>query len=261
MNFKAIAAAVLAVASVSANATIANAGTAGAGDNGELFLAVVNTTGDSYTLDLGVKINDFFAADSLSRSWSVASDANFAAFLAASSSSADLQWAVMATDKVGIGALKTAALTTITEGTLADNNLFYASLPDIAGAIDAYAGIVSSTGTHGGTAGSVAINGSSFNAAGSTKAFQDNATDTAGGILTGSLNAIDITTGLYAFRQPAGGAAGTPVVLYTAPGFLKFGQDKTLTYTVAAVPEPSSYALLSFGLVVAGLMVRRRNGR
>jgi hypothetical protein len=260
MNFKAIAAAVLAVASVSANATIAN-GTV-EGGNGELFLAVVNTTGDSYTLDLGVRINDFFAADTLSRTWTIGSDANFAAFVAASSSKADLQWAVMGADKLGGGLLQTAALTTITDGTLGDNQVVAGTLPNITAAIDGYAFAVSATGTHGGSAGSVAVNGSSFNLAGSTKAFQDKATDIAGGFITGSLNVIDFTTGLYAFRQPLGGASAD-AVLYTAPGALSFSQAGELKYTVptASVPEPSSYALLSFGLVVAGLMVRRRNGR
>jgi hypothetical protein len=258
MNFKAIAAAVLAVAAVNANATIANGPINGG--NGELFLAVVNTSGDSYTLDLGVRINDFFTSDTLSRTWTIGSDANFAAFVAASSSTADLQWAVMGADNVG----SLSAMTTVADGTLGNYNIVINDLATMTSAIDGYAGIVSTTGSHGGSVGSIAVNGSSFNAAGSTKAFQDNATDSLNLKLSdGTLNAIDTTNALYAFRSPGGNVQSTPALLYTAPGALKLTQGGVLTYTVptASVPEPSSYALLSFGLVVAGLVVRRRNAR
>jgi hypothetical protein len=42
-------------------------------------------------------------------------------------------------------------------------------------------------------------------------------------------------------------------------GSFAFGSNGTLTYTAAAVPEPSTYALLGLGAVTLVLFARRRS--
>ncbi len=273
MNFKlnTLVAAILVVAAGSANAAINNgqatgnlAGTAGNGvdGTGELFLVVTDTTaGYSFVGDLGVGMNSFLGASNTSNSWSLGGFSAWTPFVSAIGGSLNnATYAVYAFDNIGTTstANNKRLLTTTTAGN------------DISGTSNSKLGLAVTTanGTTWLVSGVQAdsnnllndhdtvVNGSSYtnNAA----AYSDAKI----GIKLGNTVAFDTTTaanGTADFWLLGNSSSSAGAMANTFQQAGQFSLDgTTLAYTVAAVPEAQTYALMLSGLGLVGFMVRRR---
>ena len=258
-------------------------------DNPELFLAVYDKTGTiSYSLDLGMRIGagtqsaplgGFLSASQseagFSQSWSVG-DANFNSFLS-QANAANLRWEVMAFDTSGTAAKdQTRLFTTIKNGTIGNvtstsNIQFTTSATAYGTFVDRVNANPNRTAAETGTRvydgfdgsavsgindkyyllgpGNVGNNGAgqwqgwtADNAVGDSSVFAyitRSGTQSAGKLGAASVFQNSLHQGAFQFAANAQG-------------------EYALTYTLAPVPEPESYALLMAGLLALGFVIRRR---
>lgn len=205
------------------------------------------------TLSIGGQVSTAYGANSWTAAWNT---------LLANSDAADLSFVVTAFDTVGFGANVRSIVTGKAGSTSNFNTTQATSLTAIAGgkANDIFTPIANK-----GTIGSVANGAYTFTTA-------DGAANRANGyamagdafgnewrsnnVLQGETLASN-TTALYIVD----GAAKKIQLGATTPGKGVVELDVangTLSYSVSAVPEPSSYAMMLAGLAVAGAVARRR---
>jgi len=255
------------VASVPSFATIADPTTPAGG--GELFLVVweqgvVGKTDQSFTLDTGITYANFLAGASSSQTLAdiLSTDTTFQAFLASSSLS-DLQYAVIGGTTV---LSPVTLLTTVHAGdeaqvALGTNNQITGALNQLPTFLNA----VNTTGTH---PGGVAVNGESSNPTGSSAYFMDVNNPLQyfnlafGGTFSNS-NLIGVSSEFTTLAKVAGFGTkpGNEVVLPGIVNFAQVGNDYVLSYTVAAVPEPTGLGMALAGLGMLGFIgLRRKQG-
>lgn len=298
MNLLAAAAAAVAAfaaGSAHANFTLASQN---AGNSSVAFVAIDNNNTISLSVDLAANMTQFLQAGNLAApgttaSWNFAANtftvngsavggstvnwtSPVASFFAnASVGSTGYRWGVIAGDSVNLA----ASPTNVVAG---QNILFTSSVPDFdnsfatgitTGTINNAAGNISdlfsanwNQGTHSATVkgAATATGGSAF--LGQTLAGSGVGDFGAGGFGTNDF----LTTGTTSYFMwanssfpPSIYALGAPNSLgsldtATAATFTWDAASSTLTYAVAAVPEPSTYAMLAAGLAIFGFIGRRR---
>ncbi|MFH1657878.1 MAG: PEP-CTERM sorting domain-containing protein [Pseudomonadota bacterium] len=253
MNFslKSIAVAVtLAVAAAGANAAIDD----GASGNGELFFNVWDING-SYTLDLNVSIDAFEAAlaapGAYNQLW--AADTKLVSFLSAADQSS-LQWNVVAGDSDGEKRLLT------TFSTLGSSNIRNNAGTNAVGALGQFATAVNGELATG--ADSLAVTNLSPAYAGQG-AFGNNLNGYLNFSNAGTLAVNSYDNGLSFLGATMANASTTRSVynVYVdGADNVKVWLDGSglhMASAVAAVPEPSEYAMLLAGLGMIGFMARR----
>lgn len=229
--------------------------------NGELSFTIYGTglagkPDASYTLDLGILEHSFEASPSLSVTLG---GANWDAFR----NSIDLstaQWAVLGGDNTGIAAGNRNLLTTVQIGSESNTSLLNNNNLTLAlGELFTLQSNISSGGTH-----LTQANGDSFDPVGTQGYWQTNngsSLNTKLPFETGNL--IGTSAEFTDLIRSTGGL--NPVAETVLPGKLSLtsvGGVYTLSYNVAAVPEPSGVVLALSALGVLGFAGRsRRNGR
>lgn len=256
MNFslKSIAVAVtLAVAAAGANAAIDN----GNGGNGELFFNVWDANG-SYTRDLNLSIDAFESALAAGGNLGLtfAGDANLSAFLG-TADVASLQWNVVAADIDGDNRLLTTYSAPYPTPTIRNSN-GRASTAQITVFADEVNQLVTADG------GSALVTSNTNPAWAGKDAFSNNLNGGLNFSNAGTLNNNSFASGLGFMRMDFLGTGTSRAVPYNvyAEGAesvnVWLDANKTLHIgAVAAVPEPSEYAMLLAGLGMIGFMARR----
>lgn len=273
MQFKTLAAAAALVLAAPAFAAIAPASTG----NGELFLVAQDATAKvSYTLDLGLRMDDVIACETPGNptvckkyTFNVAADANWTTFSGVANLSI-VNWGVMALDSTGALQANTHRLLTTVRTADASKivNLTNKQLSDGVGSTQGgqFFGAVNATGSHTPQT-DYTVNGSSVNyenvgsglayfgkSAGLTPTLNGNAPFN----VTNAIGDAEIP--LYLLSR-SGSQQGNKVTVnaLNQPNF-DFYASFDGQNLVVAVPEASTYALMISGLLALGLVARRRRG-
>ena len=243
--------------------------------NGELFFQLWDNNGTAdkaddrnYVRDLGTlsngavaggKLNNWattaatpvLAADKLLPQtggiFSLGADANLASFLAGTSNMAGLRWNITAVDSAG-----TDRFLTTSSGIAAAQLPSYTMFRGYASQADIFLGTTTAIGSNE----SIVLNG----AAAGISVFGGNV----GGKSTFTTDgAVGDQLGFFMLYEKATSGTGTAFMnqYKDAAGTAltwQFKNDGSLTYAVAAVPEPESYALFLAGLGMIGAIARRR---
>lgn len=257
MKLKTLVAALGLVAALPSFATIANNSPSGAG---EAFLVVFDTTNGSYTLDLGITFNQFLATPAGTSTLATLSGSNWNSFLAVANQ-ATWQYAVVDARSNNAGNNATL-ISTVSADDLGSIpvNFTSANIDAAVGQVNNYQQAVSVTGTHGGLL-SPAINGDSYNPFGTGGYYLTTAMDSFNGF--GYINSVNVGTVAaveLVQRLNNGLTPPTEVALGTAAFGLTAGSYQ-LSYTVAAVPEPTGLGMALAGFGIFGLIASRRRNR
>ena len=247
LKMQLMAAAVALAAASGANAALNN----GAGGNGELFLNVWDGTG-SYSFDLNTTIDAFQSsitnAGAINQSYALT---NFGSFLSGVANTSALKFNLLASDTSGARRL----LTTFTPPTASptkDNGVIRSAASNVT----TFAGNVST-----------AMGSNDYASVGSASAAYAGSASMGNrisGLLNfdtvGSLANNSYATGLSFMRIDAAatGVANSAYSPYVDGSSVHVWIDGTNTLHIAAVPEPSEYALMLAGLGMLGFIARRR---
>lgn len=260
MNFKlnALVAAALLVAAGSANAAIDNS----LSGNGEMFLVVSDTiSGYSFVGDLGIQMDSFNPATN--QSFNLNSFSQWTPFLTAVGGNLNnATFAVLATDSTGTAAGGDRML--LSTSSNVDLEALQATQSKVLGAastqMDTWLGnLNTNTDVQGGDMLTIA-NGSAYSSQANDTTYFD---DAIGNAIKNKLPYSVYTNANEAAKfgfMVTGGSQSTliPVVYTDYQGYFAFS-GSGLNYSVAAVPEAETYAMMLAGLGLVGFMVRRRN--
>jgi len=257
MKLKYLVAALGLVASAASYADISPA----AGSNpvaptgGAEMLLVVWDANSSYTLDLGITYTQFLSQGT--STLTTLGGTNWSSFLATADQSS---WQYALIDAKTNNAGNNAAILSTVDASYvglinsADNNIYSSNIQNAQNQIGNFQVAVGATGTH-----TTVANGDSVNAVGTPGYFLTTSMDTfnsfayLNAIAVGSSAAVELVQ-----RNTSGISDPTETLLGTAT-FAKSGSNYVLSYaSVAAVPEPTGYALALAGFGVLGFIGRRR---
>jgi len=277
MKLKKLAAALLLAGAGSSFAAIAP----GATGDGELFVVIQDSVAQiSYTLDLGIRMADFLVNGQLDSGYSFMQnldlgDGQFASFLS-STSAANYRYAVLAVDSSGPVTASGQRLLTTAEAGTTDATIQSTLNANLRAGIGAssmtnFLNAVNSSGTHQPFS-DFTINGASTNsitdsgvgyfgeAGGTGPRLQANA------LPFNITNLIGVSSFFYLLAsQNSSGVIGTAGFdLFNNAGntgsFLlsSGGPGYSLSYSIAAIPEPTGISLLLAGVGALGFVARRR---
>lgn len=231
----------------------------------ELFLTVWSATAasggtgninSSYTLDLGVSLLDMIANKGVNNyiNQVVSSDSLFSSFISTvnTATAGAVQFNVTAATRGGLDTPTDVMLSTVAGSTM--GTLYNLNLSTTLDQVLVFAGGVNSTGNHSSVA-----NGSSVNTSGDAY-FMNYLGNTWGA--SAPLNSKAIGTNATFGSYTQNGYGQTPTTTSVFAGTFFFGQSApnvySLQYQVAAVPEPTGYALALAGLGLIGFVGARR---
>lgn len=261
MKLKYLVAAMGLVASIGAQAAIGGPkGTAADPSAAPELFAVVYDENSSFTIDLGVTFSSFLASGgTTSTTWATltSSDSLWNSFITTADTS-NLRYAV-----IGSGASTTAGapypiLTTVQAGDESTTTSYTTKQVITAGIqVQAYVNEVNKTGTH-----KTVANGESVNTSDTSAYFDYYTTSTFNDVLFNNTNAVN-SKSEFTLVYSSAGPFGDPLSEKVQAGTVLLsgsGTNYSLTYTanVAAVPEPTGYALALAGFGAFGLLARRR---
>lgn len=244
------------------------------GNNPELALVVFDDVNKvSFTKDLGTFADAFKTqfdghTGAASLSWNVSGDANWDTFLGAANVS-NLKWTVLGWDDIGGTAVGQKRLFTTALNT--PKNL--AAIPDWtnqlftvavgASQLGTFFGQLNVTGTHGTQANGSSVNfdtdvgNAYFGTPGSGEFYNNNAPFS-------NANAVGQSSEFFYLTRSGTNQLNKVLVDRfesvdgVASTFTFSNQGGNAVLMAAAVPEPSTYAMLLGGLLALGLVVRRR---
>ncbi|GAB7564387.1 hypothetical protein LG202_24260 [Methylobacillus methanolivorans] len=258
MNFKmkALVAAAVAVMGVSGVASAAMVD--GKTGSSSLVLTIIDASNNvSAAFDLGFDYAGFSvggASSASSFSWNLASGDYADAWNAITSSGSSLSWAIGATDYVGSisEAGSMGFITTFREGQTLPDSLRMAQFGAPQAQFDRYINANNALGNHGSVENGASIGGGALNSYGG-QFYVGNKFYGIGPLVTG---AIGDELGVVQYYSAVGSLGKLTFAEYDAS--FKLDANGVLTYAVAAVPEPETYALLLAGLGLVGAAARRR---
>lgn len=260
MKLKLIAAAAVLAASGAANAVIST----GASGNGDMFFSVWDGF-NSYTRDLNITINAFEAAiaapgllpGTVPGSFSFGADALFTSFLSTANLST-LVWNLVATDSAG------PQRSIYTYSTLPGTRIDSITNRLAVGSSDRFAGLVNSEALFSSGADS-AVFAAGTPAYAGQEGFGPRIFNLLNFSTAGSAANNSLASGLNMVRvngAPSGNAL-TTYTPYLDEGFAvrAFLDTGSGTLSIAAVPEPETFAMLLAGLGLMGAIARRRRNK
>ncbi len=268
MKMKHIAAATIAACAAAAAApAFAGIGT-GALDNSTAnnaeLVFVLFDEGRSFTKDLGITLQSFLATANTSFTSSLAS-ANFSTYLGADTNLFDgtktsgTRWALLAVNSEPFAANSGRVLLTTldpTQGpTSINNGDWFQGVETLGAKFNDLSQVMNANGTANLTVGT---NGDAYTAAGSQGYFNDGGLN-ALGFSYYITNVVGASSAAY-IESETTDTAEPPISATAVAGRFSFNGTQ-LAYTVSAVPEPGSLAMVLAGFGALGFVSRRRRNQ